>query len=69
MPKKNTMVILLSSQCHNKSCMDESQAFKPEIISNYSATQGGVEVADKMARQYAQEHVSVLSDCSAICLM
>jgi hypothetical protein len=31
--------------------MSESQAFKPEIISYYSATQGGVDVVDKMARE------------------
>jgi hypothetical protein len=67
-PKKNSTVILVWSQHHNKSCMKESQAFKPDIVSHYSATQGGISV-DKMARQHAEEHVDVLSDCSAICFM
>jgi hypothetical protein len=51
-PRKNNMVVVLSSQHHDKSCMRESQAFKPAIITHYSATKGGVDVVDKLAREY-----------------
>jgi hypothetical protein len=51
-PRKNNMVILLSSQHHDKSCMGVSQAFKPAIITHYNATKGDVDVVDKLAWEY-----------------
>jgi hypothetical protein len=51
-PRKNDTDILLSSQHHDKSCMGESQAFKPAIITHYNATKGGVDVVDKLTREY-----------------
>lgn len=69
--KKNTTFILLSSQHHIKSYIEESQAFKREIILHFNATKGDINVVDNLAKgtQRAKKCVGCLSDCSAIHLM
>ena len=52
-PKKNKLFLLLSSM-HNDDKIDEStvDAKKPEMITCYSKTKGGVDVVDKLCASY-----------------
>lgn len=53
-PKKNKNVILLSTM-HNDNAIDSStgESKKPEIITFYNLTKGGVDVVDEMAASYS----------------
>lgn len=51
-PAVNKTVILLSSQYHDNTCIGEEKDHKPEIIMQYNATKSGVDVLDKLVREY-----------------
>lgn len=50
-PKK--IVVLLSSLHHEFEIAGEDNKFKPEIILSYNATKSGVDVLDKLIREYS----------------
>ncbi|XP_071054434.1 piggyBac transposable element-derived protein 4-like [Onthophagus taurus] len=50
-PKK--FVILLSSTHHEHDIADENEKFKPDIILAYNKTKSGVDVLDKLVREYS----------------
>ncbi|XP_046976366.1 piggyBac transposable element-derived protein 4-like [Vanessa cardui] len=53
--KKNKKVVLLLSTLHNDNKIDETTgaAQKPEIITYYNGTKGGVDVVDQMKEEYS----------------
>lgn len=53
-PKRNKNVLLLSSYHDDDSIdPDSKEAFKPEIITFYNSTKGGVDVVDRMKSEYS----------------
>uniref|UniRef100_A0A8C4PWH1 PiggyBac transposable element-derived protein domain-containing protein n=1 Tax=Eptatretus burgeri TaxID=7764 RepID=A0A8C4PWH1_EPTBU len=52
-PKKDKTVILLSTLHHDKSVVEESRKKKPEIVTYYNSTKGGINVMDQMVRTYS----------------
>ncbi|XP_029108964.1 piggyBac transposable element-derived protein 4-like [Scleropages formosus] len=51
-PKRKKAVVLLSTVHHDKAVDEDSQKRKPEIITFYNQTKGGVDVVDQMVRTY-----------------
>jgi len=51
-PARNKTVILTSSQHHDDTCMGEEKDHKPEIIMDYNATKSGVDILDKLVKEY-----------------
>ena len=49
---RNKTVILLSSQHHNDTCMGEEKDHKREIMMQYNAAKSGVDILDKLVREY-----------------
>ncbi|CAH1991136.1 unnamed protein product [Acanthoscelides obtectus] len=53
-PKRNKNVLLLSTlHVHGKIDDDTGDAFKPEVITDYNLTKGGVDVVDKIKSEYS----------------
>jgi hypothetical protein len=50
-PARNKAVIL-SSQHHDDTCMDEENDHKPKHIMHYNATKSGFDILDKLVREY-----------------
>ena len=51
-PATNNTVILLSSQQYDNTCMREEKDHKPEIMMQYNANKSGVDILDKLVREY-----------------
>jgi hypothetical protein len=50
-PARNKAVIL-SSQCHDDRCIGEKKDHKPKVIMHYNATKSGIDILDKLVREY-----------------
>ncbi|KAG5897992.1 hypothetical protein JTB14_007937 [Gonioctena quinquepunctata] len=48
----NRAVILLSTEHNADEISDEAHSYKPEIVLHYNMTEGGVDTADKMVKEY-----------------
>ena len=59
-PKKNKAVLLLSSMHHNEEVNEEDN--KPEIISYYNSTKGGVDEIDKKCSNYNSSRRTLVND-------
>ncbi|CAH1988639.1 unnamed protein product [Acanthoscelides obtectus] len=58
-PKRNKNVLLLSTlHDDSKTNDDTGDAFKPEVITDYNFTKGGVDVVDKMKSEYSTSRFS-----------
>lgn len=51
--KPRKFVILLSSTHHEHEIANENEKFKPDIILAYNKTKSGVDVLDKLVREYS----------------
>ena len=52
LPARNKTVTLLSSQHHDDRCKGEKKDNTSEIIMHYNATKSGVDVLDKLVKEY-----------------
>lgn len=52
-PRQNYSVNILTSKIYNKNININNDKKKPEIILHYNATKGGVDLGDKMTREYS----------------
>lgn len=57
-PKKNKNVLMITTLYDNDSIDPESTENKPEIISFYNLTKGGVDVVDRLKSEYSVSRVS-----------
>ncbi|CAH1980022.1 unnamed protein product [Acanthoscelides obtectus] len=58
-PKRNKDVLLLSTLHDDSKINDDTgDAFKPEVITDYNLTRGGVDVVDKMKSEYSTARFS-----------
>lgn len=58
-PKKNKNVIMLSTlHSDDEIDLDTGDSFKPEVISFYNLSKGGVDVVDRMKKEYSVKRVS-----------
>ena len=53
MTKPRKCVVLLSTLHHKDGISSETEKFKPEIIKYYNSTKSGVDILDKLAREYS----------------
>jgi hypothetical protein len=65
-PKKNRSVVLLST-LHHDATIDVGDQCKPEIITFYNGTKGGVDNLDKMCAQYTCKLEFAPSELPAYC--
>lgn len=58
-PKKNKNVLLIST-FHSEDTIDEDSydSMKPEVITFYNMTKGGVDVVDRMKKEYSVKRIS-----------
>lgn len=57
-PKRNRSVIMLSTMHHDKSIVEDHPKKKPEIITFYNSTKGGVDGMDQKVRYYTSKRQS-----------
>lgn len=57
-PKKNSAVILLSTEHNNDDVSGEETDYKPDIILHYNKTKGAVDTTDKLAKEYTTHRKS-----------
>jgi hypothetical protein len=50
-PARNKAVIL-SSQCHDDTCMGEEKDHIPKVTMHYNATKSGTDILDKLVTEY-----------------
>ncbi|KAG5887119.1 hypothetical protein JTB14_029799 [Gonioctena quinquepunctata] len=55
---KNKAVILLSTEHNTDEISDEAHSYKPEIVLHYNMTEGGVDTADKMVKEYTTRRMT-----------
>jgi len=67
--------VILSSQCHDDTCMGEEKDHKPKVIMHYNATKSGTDNLDKLVREYTYTRSTrsrnlelFLSSISATCV-
>jgi len=46
------MAVILSSQRHDDTCMGKEKDHKPKVIVHYNATKSGIDILDKLVREY-----------------
>lgn len=68
-PKKGKNVLMISTFHDDDSIDPESTALKPEVITFYNLTKGGVDVADRMKSEYSVTRVSNRWPFSLFCTM
>lgn len=57
-PKKNSAVILLSTEHTDDKVSDSEHDYKPDIIMHYNKTKGAVDTTDKLAKEYTTQRKS-----------